>query len=151
MASVTIDELFGRAQQFELRLEGFYADLRDHTENNGVKLLTYYLSRHRRHLERALASLDHEELERVRGVRLKVDIPFDPEASFALLDKPAREVNGGELLAAAVEHDERLARLYKAIGDQPVGEEAGRLVEGLVRLEEKDIVMLKKMIAMNYF
>ena len=31
------------------------------------------------------------------------------------------------------------------------GEEATALVEALIRIEEKDVVMLKKMLAMNYF
>ncbi len=151
MASVTINELLGRARKFEHRLEQFYAKLRDETEDNGVKLLTYYLSRHRDRLERAIESLDPGQLNRIREVRLKVDIPFDPAAEFQISDKPIAEIRGHELLSAAVDHDARLVALYKAILGQPVGEETTRFVEGLVSLEEKDIVMLKKMIAMNYF
>ena len=149
MASVTIEEILNRAQEFELEVEEFYAKLRDTTADNGVKLLTYYLSRHRRHIERALAAVGTEELRRVKAVRLKTDIPFSPPAR--LTDAPTEKVDGSALLSAAIEYDGQLIAYYKRIGEQEVGEEATRLIESLVRLEEKDIVMLKKMAAMNYF
>lgn len=149
MASVTIEEILKRAQEFEHRVEGFYATLRDTTTDNGVKLLTYYLSRHRRHIERALAAVGADELQRVKAVRLKVDIPFEPPE--ALMSATVEKVDGSALLSAAIEHDGKLIDFYRRVGEQTVGEEAGRLIESLVKLEEKDIVMLKKMAAMNYF
>jgi len=149
MASVTIEEILNRAREFEHRVEDFYATLRDTTSDNGVKLLTYYLSRHRRHIERALDALSARELHRVKAVRLKVDVPVErPEE---LLSTPPERVNGSALLSMAIEYDGRLIDFYKRVGEQAVGEEAERLIDSLVRLEEKDIVMLKKMAAMSYF
>lgn len=149
MASVTINDVLQRAQEFEHRLESYYAKLRDNTQDNGVKLLTYYLSRHRRHLDQAFAVYDSKELRHIQEVRLKGDVPF--ETGLKILDTPIAEVHGPDLLAAAVDHDTRLVAFYRKVAEQPIGPEAGGLIESLIRLEEKDIVMLKKMIAMNYF
>ncbi len=149
MASVTIEEILKRAQEFELQVESFYANLRDTTNDNGVKLLTYYLSRHRRHIERALDTVDADELQRVRAVRLKVDVPFEPAAE--LMSASPETIDGAALLSMAIEYDGRLIDFYTRVGEQAVGEHAGTLIESLVKLEEKDIVMLKKMAAMNYF
>jgi hypothetical protein len=54
MAIVSIGDILDKAAEFERILEKYYIEIRDNTSNNGVKLLTYYLSRHRRHLQEAL-------------------------------------------------------------------------------------------------
>ena len=54
MAIVSIADLLDRASQFEERLEKYYAAIRDESEDNGVRLLTYYLARHRQHLQDAI-------------------------------------------------------------------------------------------------
>ncbi|MCK5094825.1 MAG: hypothetical protein KAR18_08875, partial [Spirochaetes bacterium] len=61
------------------------------------------------------------------------------------------DVRGRELLEAAAGYDAELVNLYKQILQQPLGPEAQVLIESLIRVEERDIVMIKKMIAMNYF
>lgn len=47
-------------------------------------------------------------------------------------------------MRAAVDCDEELKKLYKRIFDRDIGEEARQFIEGLIRLEEKDVVMLKR-------
>ena len=151
MAIVTMKELFDRAADFERRLERCYADIRDNTSDTGVRLLTYYLARHRRHLDQALSELPAEAIQRVKKVQLRYDIDFHPEHDFRVIETPAAEIAAKELLDGAVAYDAQLIQLYESMLGQPIGEEATVLVEALVRLEEKDIVMLKKMLAMNYF
>jgi hypothetical protein len=151
MSIVTFGELLDRAAEFERRLERTYAALRDESRDGGVRLLTYYLSRHRAHLRQALDSLGPGQVERVRSIRLKYDVPFRPEVDFGLMSAPPGEVKARQLLEAAVSYDERLVSLYRGIIDQPLRDEARAFLEALVRLEEKDIIMLKKMIAMDYF
>jgi rubrerythrin len=151
MAIVTMKELFDRAADFEERLERCYADIRDNTTDNGVRLLTYYLARHRRHLDQALSELQADAILHVKKVQVKYDIDFHPDHDFHVIETPATEITAKELLDSAVGYDEQLIRLYTSMLDQPIGEEATVLVEALIRLEEKDIVMLKKMLAMNYF
>jgi len=151
MAIVNIGDILNRAREFEERLEKYYASLRDESKNQGVRLLTYYLSRHRRHLEQALKGLEKNVVENIKKVKLKYDIDFDPEKAFHVLSTTPQEVKGKELLEAAVDYDKELINLYKHILEHPIGTEANVFIETLIRLEEKDTVMLKKMIAMDYF
>ena len=145
MANVTIRQLLDRARGFERKLEGHYAAIRDQSKDDGVRLLTYYLSRHRRHLDEAIQGYGAEDLEKILDVRVKHDVVFDP------MGAPPTGVDGQRLLEAAVAYDLELVGLYRRILEQPLGEEATALLRSLVRLEETDIVMLKKMIAMHYF
>ena len=151
MAIITFEELFVRAAAFEERLERYYAQIRDTSEDNGVRLLTYYLCKHRRHLQSALDEFEDDVVARIKQIRLKYDIDFRPERDFHIIETPAEEVKAAELLEAAIDYDEELVKLYKGILSQPVNEEARSLIEALIRVEEKDIVMLKKTKAMNYF
>jgi len=151
MAIVSIGDLLDRAGAFEERLAEYYAAIRDASKDDGVRLLTYYLSRHRRHLQQALKDFSAGEIERIRRVRLKYDIEFHPEREFHLMETPPREVKGQELLEAAAGYDTELISLYKKILQQPLNEEATAFVESLIHVEERDIVMLKKMVAMDYF
>jgi hypothetical protein len=151
MAFESIGDILDRAAEFESKLERYYAAIRDESQDNGVRLLTYYFSRHRNHLADALKGFDSGKIQRIRKVKLKYNVDFDPEKAFHLLKTSPKEVRGMELLETAVEYDEELVALYKKLRDQPIGPEAIVLVESLIRVEEKDIVMIKKMIAMNYF
>ncbi len=151
MAFVTFEELLKRAEEFERKLERYYAEIRDRSKDNGVRLLTYYLARHRRHLDRALETLSPEERREIGTVRLKYDVEFDPESDIELVGKEIEHIRARELLESAISHDEELVRFYKRILDQPLSDDARSLVAALIRIEEKDIVMMKKMIAMNYF
>jgi hypothetical protein len=151
MAITSIEELLDRARQFEERLEKYYAAIRDGSRDNGVRLLTYYLSRHRRHLQQALESFTPEQLARVGKIKLKYDIVFYPEKEFTLIKTAPEEVRGQELLEAAVNYDLELVNLYKSILRQPIGPEGTQAVECLIRVVERDIVMLKKILATHYF
>ncbi len=151
MAIVSIADLFDRVSWFEKKLEAYYARIRDESKDNGVRLLTYYLARHRRHLEQALENFEPDTIVHIRRIKLKYDIDFYPEKEFHLMHTAPNDVKAEELLNAAVGYDLELVDLYKSILDQPLSSEAATLIEGLIRVEEKDIVMIKKMIATHYF
>lgn len=151
MAITSIGDLLGKASTFEEHLQERYAVLRDTTTDEGVRLLTYYLAKHCRRLEKALTEFGSAKIAKIREIKLKYDVDFDPERTFAILRVPAEEVRGPALLDAVVQHDAGLIELYGKIMEQPLGDEAKALFESLIRVEERDIVMHKKMIAMNYF
>ena len=151
MAIVTVGDVLDKAEEFEKRLETYYAAIRDESENNGVRLLTYYLSKHRRRLRTALADLEVDQLNRIRRIELKYadDLGLDKEPRP--LETPPAEVTGEELLGAAVDHDTILIAIYKRVCQQPLIAAAQAFFDALVRVEERDIVMLKKMLAVHYF
>jgi len=148
---VDIAELLKRAGEFEERLGQYYAAIRDGSADNGVRLLTYYLSRHRRHLQEALRNFDASALEQMGRIKLKHNVEFQPEKDLQLMSLPASAVKGRDILEAAVNYDTTLIDLYRKILQQPLHPQACEILESLIRVEERDIVMLKKMIAMDYF
>lgn len=151
MAIVTIGDLLDCTAGFERHLEQYYADIRDQSRDNKVRLLTFFLSRHRRHLPEAFKGYSPQVIGHVRTIRLKRTIPFVPEKEFQALMTPPHEVHGRELLEAAVGYDSALIRLYRSILDQSLISQAQELFNSLIYAEECDIVMLQKTAAMNCF
>lgn len=151
MAITSIGDLLDRTTKLEDRLQQRYAAIRDTTADEGVRLLTYYLAKHSRRLEKALSEFGNRRVNRIRDIKLKYDVDFDPKQTFRVLEVPPEEVRGPELLNAVVAHDAGLIDLYRKVIEQPLGDDARALFESLIRVEERDIVMHKKMIAMNYF
>ncbi len=144
MSIATMGDLLDRAREFEIRLEAYYSDIRDRSRDNGVRLLTYYLIRHRRHQDQALANYGKHQIRRLRRIRLKHEVAFDPEKLFNLLDTHPERVSGEELLRAAADYDQALVNLYLSIAEQPITDEVRTLLESLIRIEERDIAMIKK-------
>lgn len=151
MSIVTIEEIFQRVEKFENSLEAYYARIRDESEDNGVRLLTFYLARHRQHLQKVLADLETGDVELIKKVKLKYDVGFPPGKDVTLMEVEPGDMKAKQLLEASAEYDQALIDLYKSILSQPLGAKATVLFESLVKVEERDIVMIKKMIAMNYF
>ena len=147
MAIVSVGDLLDRAAAFEQELEEYYTAIRDFGTNEGVKLLTYYLSKHRRHLQEALEDFSDGKIALIRSIKLKYDIEFKLKIDKA----DPEDIKGTDLLEAASNYDAELIHLYKEIIQQPLRPEGITLFETLIRIEEKDIVMIKKIIAMNYF
>lgn len=151
MTIMTVGELLDRGWDFETRFIAYYTEIREHSANNDVRLLTYYLARHRRHQEEALAGLTSDMRRHLRKVELTFDVPFDIDADFALPACAPEAVTGDELIEIAIRHDRELVSFYRTILLQPLSDDVRGFLEALVRLEERDIMMLKKMLAMNYF
>ena len=151
MSIMTLGDVLDRASAFEVELEQLYAAIRDRSQDNGVRLLTYYLARHRRRQQRSLVVVDPPTLQHVRKIELKFEIVFDPKQDFPLLESDPEGVKGDDLLRAAMRYDAALVELYRQILRQHLTDEAKTVLEALIRNEEKDIVMLQKMLAMHYF
>jgi hypothetical protein len=147
MAIVSVGDLLDRAATFEQELEEYYTVIRDVGTNEGAKLLTYHLSKHRRHLQEALSDFNDDKIALIRSIKLKYDIEFKLKIDKA----DPEDIKGQDLLEGASNYDAELIHLYKEIIQQPLSPEAITLFETLIRIEERDIVMIKKIIAMNYF
>ncbi len=81
------------------------------------------------HLDQVIEKFDPDVIRRIFNVRLKFDVDFDPEKNFRLIDTPVEELEGNDLLRAAVDYDEELIKLYKRIFDRDIGEEARQFIE----------------------
>jgi len=151
MANVTLGEILDQVQQFEKRLEVFYAAVRDTARSDGVRLLTHYLSRHRDHLPTALQTVSATALARIRRSAIKYnDTEFRPERFLeACVITP--ELQSDEFLDMAITSVEQLIGFYRWLAQQPLGTEAAGLVSCLLKIEETHVVELKKTKAMGYF
>lgn len=151
MPGGTLGSLMNRRRAFEAQLAAFYAEVRDRSQDNGVRLLTYYLARHRRHQEEALSAYDRTDIARFRKIRIPENICLDFPGSFAITDVRPAGVKGGELLNAALGYDRALIGLYRSILKQPLDKRTEAMLKSLIRAEERDATMLKKMTAMRYY
>ena len=151
MAMVTVGELLDRVMDFESQLTAYYAAIRDGSSDNGVRLLTYYLARHGRRQRDAVSSVAPALWQGLRAMELDQDQSPGGADGLRLPDVAPAAVMGEALIDAAVQYDRELIALYRAILKQPLDGEVHAAVEALIRQEEGDIVMLKKMLAMHYF
>ena len=150
MAVITVQDVLDRAQRFEQLLAEYYANLGKHSAREGVRLLTDYMSRHRKRITAVLEKLPPERLHRVCSAPLR----YEPQAAdcrcFEDMNLP-EDATADQVLDAAVTLDECLISLYRQVLRQPVDEEVKALVGGFLRAEERDEIELKKIKAMDYF
>ncbi len=150
MAVITIAQVLQHAEQFERSLVEFYAKLAAETSGEGVRMLTDYMSRHRKRMCEALDKLSHDQIDAITSAPLR----YDPKAAdcrcFEKLDLPD-DATASQVLDAAVILDECLVNLYRQVLSQPLEVEAIELFKSLVRLEQSDEIELKKIKAMDYF
>jgi hypothetical protein len=150
MSVTTLGDMLDRIQDFERRLKALYADVRDRTTNDGTRLLTYYLARHRRHVPSALASCTASQIENIRRTSFKYNGPeFEPRACFEGVKFPASVV-ANDILETAFVLVETLTAVYRWIADQQLGEEATSLFSSLLKIEESHLIELKKIRAVDY-
>lgn len=151
MAMFQLGELLDQVSQFEERLTAFFTSLRDQSADNHVRLLTYYMARHRQHQQDALARLPAELIQQIRAITVTLDNTFRPEAAFYAMQIPHTELTGRQFLDAAVRYGEALVAFYRRILAEPLQAEAREMMASMVHTEQRDIAMMNKIIAMNYF
>lgn len=151
MSVVTVGEMIDRAKTFEEKLERYYADLRDRATKDGVRLVTYYLARRKQHLPQTLRDYPAGQLERIRQTPFKYDeADLDLEKCFDGKDLPS-DTDAERLFEVAIEFVDQLIAFYRHLSEQQLGKDVQGLFGSLLKIEEKDIVELKKMRAMHYF
>ena len=151
MSLVTVGDLIDRASDFEICIEKYYADLRDRAVNDGVRLVTYSLARRKRRLVETLDNYSSKQIELIRRIPVKFEVvDLRNESYFSDRILPD-DTNADTLLRNAVEFVELLISFYREIAQKSPGEEIGVLFSSLLKIEEKDVIELKKIRAMNYF
>ena len=150
MAVVSIKDVLEHVEHFEQMLTDYYAKLAQSTTREGVRLLTDYMSRHRKRMTEVLAKLTDEQVRRICATPLR----YEPQAAdyrcFEGTGFPD-SAEAADVLDLAVTFDECLVKLYRQVLQQPVDEDIRELFESLVRTEQRDEIELKKIKAMDYF
>ncbi len=150
MAVITIAQVLEHAEQFEQAIVDFYAKLAGNSSREGVRLLTDYMSRHRKRISEALDKLPHEQIHLITSAPLRYEPKVADCKCFELIGLPD-EATASQVLDAAVALDECLVSLYRQVLAQPLEVEARDLFESLIRAEQRDEIELKKIKAMDYF
>ena len=148
---VALGKLLDRIQAFEDRMERLYTRVRDRTEDNRVRMLTYYMARHRRHQQIALATVPRTRVGRARRVRVCVSAGLDPSKRHALRPGSVARLTGTQMLSGAEGYDRALIELYRSLLTPALDACARAVLEALVLQEQRDLAMLKKMSDMRYF
>jgi rubrerythrin len=151
MAIVTLGSFLDEIARFEQSAEKYYADLRDRTSNDGVRLLTHYLAKRKQHLPQALSLVTPEDLAEARKFPILISENLIPGQEFFTQQRLDDDADGGRLLSAAIIFTETLLTIYeKMVAAIPSGR-AHSLFRTLAVIEHRAIVELKKILAMDYF
>ncbi len=151
MATLTLGAFLDLELAFKKRLNKYYAEVRDHTPDNGIRLLTYHLARDRGRLPVALDDLPKKTLEHARKTAFICDEPFDPQVEHGLPTSNPATVKGTELLEDAIRRQGKLASRYRFILTHSSDENVRAVLAALIQVKERDIGLMKKMQAMHYF
>ena len=151
MATATVGELLDRGRECETRIMEYYEAIRNRSLDNDVRLLTYSLVRHRRQQAKALAGMPVDRLRPLSEVEPRFDGPGDPTEGFRVPAFAPETVRGEELIGAAVNYDGAWVALYRSILAQPIEDDVRAILESLLRMEERDIALLKKILSLHYF
>jgi len=150
MPLITVADVLKHAEEFERMLGEYFADVAERTTRDGVRLLTDYMSRHESRIVEFLEKLPEEEVHRICSTPLRYEPHVADCRSFEGMELPP-DATAADVLDAAILFDECLVRLYRQVAEQPVSEDIKELFEGLIRVEEQDVVELKKIKAADYF
>jgi hypothetical protein len=132
-------------------MEAYYAAVRDLATDNNVRLVTYFLARHRRHQEMATSSASPDAIRRLRKAKPAENVPVDIIGHFSIPAADPRIITGRELLEAALHYNSQLLTVYRALLRQSLPDDAAAVVEALISIEDRDILMLRKMLTIHYF
>ncbi len=134
MSVLTLGDLLDRLQAFEARLEAYYADLRDRADRDGVRMLTYYLARHRKHLPSALECSSKSDIKSIRRTPCRYNGPaFEVAQCFRGKELPS-STSAPELLDAAIGFAGILADVYRWVAGQSLGKKASSLFQTLLKI-----------------
>ncbi len=143
MLAITIEEILGHIESFENSLTEFFEHIHDETHDEGARLLTDYIVRHRHRTIAELERCSHQEIERIKKLPLQYQPDIPGEHTFKEIKLPP-DATPLEILKAAIEFDECMVKMYKQIASQPLAHEVKDLFEGLTTYETVDEIHLKE-------
>jgi rubrerythrin len=151
MAIVNLGSFLDEIARFEQSAEDYYADLRDRTGNDGVKLLTHYLAKRKQHLPQGMSLIKAENLEEARAVPILISEDQIPGTALFTEHRLHDNATASELLAKAIIFAETLLHLYEEMAERIPSGQAHGLFRTLSVIEHRAVVELKKILAMDYF
>jgi hypothetical protein len=149
MLAITIEEILGHIESFENSLTDFFDNIHGESHDEGVRLLTGYIARHRHRTLAALDKCPHEVIDHIKKLPLQYQPDIPGKHTFKEI-KLSPDATPLEILEAAIAFDECMVQMYKQIARQPLAHEIKDLFENLSIYEEADEIDLKKIRQMFY-
>lgn len=143
MRAISIEKILAHVESFENSLTRFFTEISDKTHDEGARLLTDYIARHRHRTLAALSKLQVQQIEHIK----KLPLQYQPDIPGAHCFKEINlqlDATPLTILQAAIEFDECLVQMYHQIANQPVAHEIKELFESLEKYEQADEINLKK-------
>lgn len=147
----TLGEFLDSLASFEARMTEWYAAIRDHTPDNKVALLTYFLCRHGSRLAKLQNETPPAALEHIRLVKCPQTGYDSLTASFSKLQVNPSAIEGLQLLQTALDYQTALTNILKTLQRTVRDRTASTFFSNLSVHEDRDIVRLRKMISSSYF
>lgn len=143
MLAITIEEILEYVENFENHLTELFERIHDETHDEGARLLTEYIARHRHRTLSELKRSSQDQVERIKKLPLQYqpDIPGNHTIKEVKLSPEATPL---QILNAAIEFDESIVKMYKQIASQPLAHEVKELFDGLTTYEKVDEIHLKE-------
>ena len=132
---------FGKALHAEVRK--LYTRLGDSAQLERVRMLLEYLERHEQHIVQTLARFEHESHEGLLNSWLEYSPVLDVGSvidNCRLSEQPSTD----EIVAAALNLDEALVRLYQEIAEKAVEARTRALFQDLVNLEQQEQISVSR-------
>ena len=150
MAVITVADALRRAEEFERAVASLYSNLATQAEQDGVRLLTGYMSRRRPRVPERLALLGRDRLAAISSTPLAYE-PYGADCHCLDGMSPPVAGSAAEVLDMALNFNECLARFYRQVIQQVADPAVVELFESLICLEQQDEIELKKIKALDYF
>jgi rubrerythrin len=137
-----VRDVLNTVVEFHRRLREFYSQLAEQTNQERVRILLDYMSRHERGFEQALAEYDQERTQKL----LDMWMQYTPEERVLELPKPEKlrhDMTVDEVVNAALRLDDELVRFYSQAARLAQTEEIRDLFTRLVEQQEDEEQKLK--------
>jgi hypothetical protein len=139
MSFETTKDVLDHARRFHREVSDFYGRLSGQPQQERVKILLDYMSRHEKHLEESLTQYE----EGVSGKILNTWFQYPPpRETLDLCKNLTMEGNENltvdQVIKLALELDECLVTLYKAMVEAAETEEVKEIFENLLAMEKQE-------------
>jgi rubrerythrin len=139
MSFETTKDVLEHAREFHRDVSEFYGRLTKQPQKERVKILLEYMSRHEKHLEESLAQYEEGVSEKILNTWFQYP---PPKETLDLCKKMTIEGNENltveQVIKMALELDECLVNLYKAMIESAETEEVKEVFENLLAMEKQE-------------
>ncbi len=147
---MNLGEVLEGIADFEVKLESYYASVRDESGSNGVRLLVYFLGRNRRRIQSIVEACSAEMLDGIKAEKVGDNLACNLVEALETAVHPPKQVDAAQLLELADNLDGLCLNYYKEVIQVLSDGDAINLLDRFIDLKQAERTMLQKMSAVDY-